>query len=204
MKRFLITSLLILFPICFLYSQAIVTKMYIIGGGTSPSFPEKFSEYYEFGYHFGFGIGRSLTKYFTTYGTIEYHHFNFDSDGYRKVNELPDNIPLESNNIGVFLFSATGKIQIPTTRTIFWPYAIAGVGYYISSASGFKIELPNRDPLLLEDYSESVFSVHGGLGVEISLTPQTSIYVDVRYVNALTKDQNTVLIPFRGGIVVDL
>jgi len=164
--------------------------------------PEKLTDRYNsIGFGGGAGLGAILTKQVMFVVTGNYTYISIDEEGYRKVDELPDDASVEGGDLSIIYLSAGARYNLlkdPPKWTK--PYVIAGAGWYRIEAKDVTVEstiLGQRTGL---GGYEDVFGLNAGVGTDIFVSPTVNAFVEIQYQVGFTSNSNTATVPVRLGV----
>lgn len=171
-------------------------SVYAGGALSLPSAPEGFRDGWKFGYHGMIGAGFNVAPRIQMIGKIEYHKFQSDLDTFGGSS-------VDGGGIKTLLFGVDGRINLGAPIVPIKPFAVGGIGM----ASVSQDEYSSTDPMVASSLNsgsstETVSKVYFnfGAGVEFSLAPKASLFVQARYVNIATDGSSTGFIPVTVGL----
>ena len=139
MKRFFATFLLCAVVVAPIFAQSGL-KIYLNGGGSIPSGPSDFTDFWKLGFNVGAALGYPFESGLELVGGINYSRFPIDSDALvEEVLDLVDlgdfdiNLDVSGGAISMLSLSSGLKYNIPTSGSVtpIW----SGVSAYTFSLS---------------------------------------------------------------------
>ena len=171
-------------------------SVYAGGALSLPSSPEGFRDGWKFGYHGMLGVGFNVAPRIQMIGKFEYHKFQSDLDTF-------GGSTVDGGGFNSIMFGVDGRLNLGAPIVPIKPYALGGIG--IASVS-FD-EYTSSDPLIASSLNSGVstekfskFYFNFGAGVEFTLAPKASMFVQARYVNVATDGGSTGYIPVTLGL----
>ena len=171
-------------------------SVYAGGALSLPSSPEGFRDGWKFGYHGMIGAGFNVAPRIQVIGKVEYHKFQSDLDTFGGSS-------VDGGGIKSIMFGVDGRLNLGAPVIPIKPYAIGGIGM----ASVTAEEYESTDPLIasslnsgVDTETQSKVYYNFGAGVEFTLAPKASLFVQARYVNIATDGSSTGFIPVTVGL----
>ena len=201
MKKIVITTLAALLVLSAVSVAQVSTpglpfSVYAGGALSLPNAPEGFRDGWKFGYHGSLGVGFNVAPRVQMIGKVEYHKFQSDLDTFGGSS-------VDGGGIKSVMFGVDGRLNLGAPIVPIKPYAIGGVG--IASVS--QDEYTSSDPMVASSLNsgsssetQSKVYFNFGAGVEFTLAPKASLFVQARYVNIATDGASTGFIPVTVGL----
>jgi opacity protein-like surface antigen len=132
--------------------------------------------------------------------SLNYTYVPIDEEGYKKVDELPEDASLDGGDLSIIYLSVGARYNLlkePLARTK--PYLIGGAGWYRIEAKDITEKSPSVGDRVGVGGTEDVFGVNIGVGTDISVSPTVNAFVEVQYQIGFTSESNTATVPVRLG-----
>lgn len=196
MKKVLLTVATLFILSSLALAQAPAPPVSFYGGGafSVPSSPTSFSDSWKTGYHGFVGVGFDVAPKVKVIGKIEYHNFasNFGLAA------------LAGGNFKVLMFGPEAHLSLAAPMVPIQPFLSAGMGMASVSFADFT----GTDPLVAalnlgnSGASSTNFYYSIGGGVEFSVGPAASLFVQARYASISGNGGSTSFLPISVGLKI--
>ena len=206
MKHFIMSIIVVISTATAIWSQTQKhNDLYLSGGVGVPSSPEAFSKNWSSGYIVGGGVGISFTKASTLIFLADYGSFPTDNENILNMFFGPSHssASVSGGNISTLTISGNVKWPLFQYQMSAIPYIIAGVGYFSTSPNDMTVTGPNFT-MTLSGKGKSAFFGSFGAGLDLAVSETANIFIETRYLLALTSVDNTCYIPIKAGVRIGL
>lgn len=200
--RAFVSILLICFSVSIVRAQDKSATLQFSAGLSVPVSPDAFTDYWNPGYNLGGGFAYYFTPMFSIQTYFDYNSFSLDDDSILEDAGLEySNVIVSGGNISIINISANIQYNIISVERKVSPYIFAGLGYY-HLASKDLLMSDSYDSITLDGDSEDAFLINFGVGMQVNIVDNFSLFGDLRYLVGFTEDDNTIHLPIRvGGMI---
>ena len=196
MKKTLLTIVALFIFSSLAMAQIPSSPISFYGGGalSVPSAPSGFSDGWKTGYHGFAGVGFSVAPKMKIVGKVEYHSFASD---FGLTN-------LDGGAMKVLMFGPEAQLSLGAPMVPIKPFLSAGVGMASVSFADFT----GTDPLVAalntanSGASSTNFFYSIGGGLEFSVGPTASLFVQARYASISGDGGSTSFLPISVGLKI--
>lgn len=196
MKKVLLTVAAVLVMSSLAMAQLPSSPVSFYGGGalSVPSGPSSFTDSWKTGYHGFVGVGFSVAPKVKVVGKVEYH--NFASD-FGVTN-------LDGGNYKILMFGPEAHLSLGAPMVPIQPFLTAGAGMANIKLGDFT----GTDPLVaalntsIAGASSTNFYYSIGGGLEFSIGPTASLFVQARYATITGDGGSTSFMPISVGLKI--
>ena len=196
MKKVLLTVAAVLVMSSLAMAQLPSSPVSFYGGGalSVPSGPSSFSDSWKTGYHGFVGVGFDVAPKFKVVAKIEHHNFSSD---FGLTN-------LDGGNYKVWMYGPEAHLSLGAPMVPIQPFLSGGIGMASVSFDKFT----GTDPLVAalntanSGASSTNFYYSIGGGLQFSIAPNASLFVQARYASISGDGGSTSFMPISIGLKI--
>jgi opacity protein-like surface antigen len=176
-------------------------KYYLNVGAGIPAAPSNFTTNWNIGYGIGAGVSYEIRPSVDLQLLWQYHRFGFDEDGARNGVDVPQAIiGIDGAEAEIFtgMLNVIYDYTLPGVPTS--TYVSIGAGFFHSALSDFTVATAN-DSFFFNQRSKSTAGVNGALGIRHSLSDNTSLYAEAKFVTSLFVNRRNQYFPISVGVI---
>ncbi|MBD3383878.1 outer membrane beta-barrel protein [candidate division KSB1 bacterium] len=201
MKRYIFMVLLLCLAGSPLYAQ-MMPHFFINGGMAMPMGPDEFKDYWKTGFNVGGGAEFAFGPNMKLVGTVDYTSFGINED------ELLDEfamgvsgISVDGGSLSSIAVLANVKFSIAPPMSPISPYLIGGAGMFFLSGGEADIKYQGMTMSTIESETDNYFGVGVGAGVDLTISPNMSLFIEGKYNIAFAEEDNMSYLPIKAGLL---
>jgi opacity protein-like surface antigen len=173
---------------------------YVNTGLAVPSTPTEFSDYWKTGFNIGGGVGFPISENASFIGNLLYSRFGFDGEKFMADNGFGGyGLEIDGGNANIITISGDFRFVLGSKPNKVTPYLTGGAGLFRISINEATMSYQGQSETVRSS-TETKVGLNMGAGLNIALTPQTSLQLGVKYVLGFTKGENTGYFPLQIGL----
>jgi len=174
--------------------------VYAGGGISTIGKVKEYGGYWQSGYNFGAGLDVMFTRIICVQTYLEYNQFKFDPVSYGNANGIdPGYADFVGGQIKVINVFANLKLALPIGRCRL--YVLGGGGSCSFRISTLSVTIDEKTSMSF-DLGENAFALDGGAGFDLAFSSRVGMFIEFRYVHAVTRHAPVVYMPIKAGVVV--
>jgi opacity protein-like surface antigen len=173
--------------------------MFFNAGGSLPTAPSSFVDYWDIGFTLGAGTEVPLNNVVSMYADLAYQQYSIDGEAILKKFGLPSQgLNVSGGAITFFTANVGGKYYFKNNPQENSPYILGGAGYLNADFENVIISNNNQN-VLNRSETENTFVYEIGTGADFPLSKDNNFFLQLKYCISTLHGESTQYLPLEIG-----